>query len=212
MDIGININSHSDGDICSIYLMMYMHACINKQASKNQDKKKEWWKKKTLRHNSLAEGQGWGVSSIYNKNSECSLKSPTLLNIEVAFVLKASSMCKCQSIPWGKLDLFSLQSFSLSPISFPKSFFFVGLWAYSETPSFIHPRWKPFLLLKCQPFCWRIFPVNFFQVFWSRIWYDRSVFKCPGPWRVIQCSFSASPHFPPQHLWAEFVIKSRCQG
>lgn len=120
------------------HLFNNVHACINKPASKNQDKKKEWWKKKTWRHNSLAEGQGWGVSSIYNKNSECSLKSPTLLKIEVAFVLKASSMCKCQSIPCGKLDLFSLQSFSLSPISFPKSFFFCGTLSIFWN-AFLHP-------------------------------------------------------------------------
>lgn len=100
------------------HLRQFVHTCINKPPSKNQDKKREWWKKERWRHSSLAQGQGWGVSSIYTKKSERSLKSPTLLKIEVAFVLKASSLCKCQSITRGKLDLFSLQSFSHSPISF----------------------------------------------------------------------------------------------
>lgn len=148
-------------------LCQFVHACINKPPSKNQDKKREWWKKERWRHSSLAQGQGWGVSSIYTKKSERSLKSPTLLKIEVAFVLKASSLCKCQSIPRGKLDLFSLQSFSHSPISFAISLFLVWLNIF----------WKSFPA----PFWWRFFPLHFFQVMCSRIWYDRSVFKCPGP-------------------------------
>lgn len=166
-----NSNPHSWGDICSVYVSLYIH----KPHSKNQDKKRELWKKERWRHSSLAQGQGWGVSSIYTKKSERSLKSPTLLKIEVAFVLKASSLCKCQSIPRGKLDLFSLQSFYHSPISFAISLFLVWLWKYSETLSFIHPT-QSFPA----PFWWRFFPLHFFQVMWSRIWFDRSVFKCPG--------------------------------
>lgn len=108
-------------------LIQHVHVYVNKPPPANHDKQSEWWRKESWRHNSLSQGQGWGVSSIYTKKSECSVKSPTLLKIEVAFVLKASSLRKCQSIPRGKLDLFSPQSFSLSLsfISFPISLFLV---------------------------------------------------------------------------------------
>ncbi len=137
-----NSNPHSCGDICSVYVSLY----IQKPHSKNQYKKKELWKKERWRHSGLAQGQGWGVSSIYTKKSERSLKSPTLLKIEVAFVLKASSLCKWQSIPHEGLIYFLYSPFPTLLFPLPDLSFLCDIENILKLfPSFI--QHSPFLLL-----------------------------------------------------------------